>query len=107
MVEEDEVTGRYEGEELKAARARRSTDRRAARLEEKHDELASVVSDVRVEVGQLKVESDAHGKKLDKIDQKLDLIVAGRVEFGRRVWLALIGGGGVVIWALQHFWGGR
>lgn len=107
LVEEDEFTGRYEGEELQTRRAGRSMNERIGRLETKHDSLTSIVGDVRVDVGQLKIESDAHGKTLEKIDQKLDLIVAGRVEFGRRIWLALIGGGGLAIWALQHFFGGR
>ena len=35
----DELTGRYEGEELSERRARRPPDERFGRLEEKHDEL--------------------------------------------------------------------
>ena len=35
----EEITGRYEGEELEERRAARSPDERSARLETKHDEL--------------------------------------------------------------------
>lgn len=49
----DEITGQYEGEELAAARARRPTAERVARLEVKHDALAGVVSDTREEVAKM------------------------------------------------------
>ena len=104
---EEDVTGRYEGDELRSMRSRRSSEERISRLEGKHDGLAATVGETRIDVAQLKVESDEHGKKLDKIDQKLDLIVAGRVEFGRRIWLTLIGSGGIALWLLQHYLGGR
>ena len=41
--EKDEVTGRYEGEELDARRALRPHDERIGRLEKKHDELKADV----------------------------------------------------------------
>jgi predicted transcriptional regulator len=56
----EEVTGQYQGEELAQMRARRPTDQRIARVEEKFDALESTVSDMRVEVG--------------KIDGKLDVL---------------------------------
>ncbi len=45
-----EVTGQYEGEELAQIRARRPTDKRIARLEEKHDELKSDVKETKTDV---------------------------------------------------------
>lgn len=39
VADEDEITGRYEGEELEERRAMRPPDERFSRLENKHDEL--------------------------------------------------------------------
>lgn len=49
----DDLTGRYEGEELRTRRAQRDTGKRVERLEEKHDELAEVVGDMRAELGKV------------------------------------------------------
>ncbi len=57
-VEMDEVTGKYEGDELKSMRARRPTDERITRLEEKHDKLESKV--------------DKLDGKVDQVDDKVD-----------------------------------
>ena len=46
----EEITGRYEGEELDERRAARAADERFGRLENKHDELKKDVGDVRSEV---------------------------------------------------------
>lgn len=56
----EEVTGNYEGEALRAIRARRPTDQRIGRVEEKQDKfeekqdkLEMVVSDLREDVGKM------------------------------------------------------
>jgi outer membrane murein-binding lipoprotein Lpp len=43
----EEVTGAYEGDELREIRSRRPTDKRIERLEDKHDELRSDVREIR------------------------------------------------------------
>lgn len=48
--ERDEVTGRYEGEELEQHRAERPIDARIGHLEKKHDELKAEIKDVRDDV---------------------------------------------------------
>jgi uncharacterized coiled-coil protein SlyX len=53
---EEEATGRYEGEDLKRIRAKRKTDERVARLEDKHDALAETVTEIRVDVGEMRAE---------------------------------------------------
>ncbi len=50
---EEEATDKYEGEELARVRARRPTPERIGRLETKHDELAKVVTETRVLVGEM------------------------------------------------------
>ena len=63
----DEVTGNYEGEELARARARRPTPERLARLEEKHDDLAETVNELRVGVAKI-------DGKLDTLPELLSLL---------------------------------
>lgn len=46
----EEITGRFEGEELELARARRPTEERIARLEQKHDSLDEKVDRIDVAV---------------------------------------------------------
>lgn len=48
-----DITGVFVGEELRAQRARRPTDIRIERLEDKHDDLVGVVSDIRESVGEV------------------------------------------------------
>jgi hypothetical protein len=58
----DDVTGRYEGEELARMRAKRETPERISRLEKKQDDraemkaLAAVVTDARLEVAGMRGE---------------------------------------------------
>jgi len=56
----DDVTGKYEGEELAIARSRRPTDTRIARLEDKHDALVAVVGEM--------------GQALGRVEGKLDVL---------------------------------
>src|SRR5690606_34929288 len=80
----DEVTGRYEGEELARMRARRPTDRRIAHIEKRLDEAvldgkttAKEVTEIRVSVG--KVESAVSGLG-EKLDTALDFIKLSQGE---------------------------
>ncbi len=50
-VVERDITGRYEGEELHRHRAKRPTQDRIQRLEDKHDAVAKDVHEMRGEVG--------------------------------------------------------
>lgn len=51
-IVDDDVTGRYHGEELDRRRAARPTEARLSRLEQKQDLLAADVSDLRQGVGE-------------------------------------------------------
>ncbi len=66
---EDEVTGAHAGDDLKRLRARRPTDQRLERLEDKHDELRDIVT--RIEV--------SHGEMNGKLDTIVDLAGAEAV----------------------------
>lgn len=50
----DDLTGRYQGEELREQRSKRPTDKRVERLEEKHDSLDKVVDEIRGDVREIK-----------------------------------------------------
>lgn len=67
---DEEITGVHEGAELARLRARRRTDERIARLEEKHDTLSAAVSDVRVTVGEMS----------GKLDTVLSHVIAAHQE---------------------------
>lgn len=57
---EDEVTGQYQGDELKAMRSKRPTNQRLSRLEQKHDDLSRDVSEIKGGVGAiLKLSAEA------------------------------------------------
>lgn len=49
-LDEDDKTGRYEGEELAMERAKRPTEQRVGRLEKKHDALAGDVREIKGKV---------------------------------------------------------
>lgn len=51
---ENDVTGKCDGEQLKAARARRPTPQRLERLEEDRDELVRSVANIREDVAEMK-----------------------------------------------------
>lgn len=50
---DEDVTGRYTGEELAEMRGRRTTEQRIARIEEKHDRLSDAVSELAVTSGKM------------------------------------------------------
>lgn len=54
----DDITGKYEGEELKAQRAKRGTDDRIARLEAKHDGLDAKVDRIEISVATINGKMD-------------------------------------------------
>ena len=76
-IVDDEITGRHEGAELRSLRARRPTDQRIERLEEKHDDLLVVVT--RIEV--------SHGEMTGKLDTLVSLAGAAAVEREKRAEL--------------------
>ena len=53
-IDDDDVTGRYEGEELDEMRERRPPLDRIGHLEKKHDALSVQVTETRVTLGELK-----------------------------------------------------
>lgn len=97
VVAEDEVTGRYEGDELKAARARRPTPLRLERLEEDRDEFARSMADLRVDVAEIKgtlkvlpalVESVK--ESADRLAAREDQTLRNRLEIDKAEELARI-----------------
>lgn len=85
----EECTGRYEGEDLQRVRARRPTPERIARLELKHDRLAEVVTDVRVDVKTLLVlaeESKAERERRVAMEEQAQTLALAK----RKTWPAII-----------------
>jgi hypothetical protein len=76
-VVDEEITGRHEGAMLHSLRARRPTDQRLERLEDKHDGLVVIVT--RIEV--------SHGEMTGKLDTLVDLAGAAAVEREKRAEL--------------------
>jgi len=70
-IEFEEITGQHHGAELRAMRASRPPEVRLERMEDKHDELVSIVSDTREtfarEVGAIRTQ-------VGKIEGKLDVL---------------------------------
>lgn len=50
---DENITDRYEGEELRERRSLREPEKRIERLEDKHDKLVTVVTEMRVEVAEM------------------------------------------------------
>lgn len=102
----EEITGVYEGDELKAIRARRSTDERIGRLEDKHDKLVESVTDVRVCVGEMNgkmdtvldfiktTQSENHRTERMRIGSRAKIIVAivGAVGTGLGILITTLAG---------------
>ena len=97
LVEDDEVTGKCDGERLKAARARRPTPQRLERLEEDRDELVRSMSDLRVDVAEIKgtlkvlpalVESVK--ESADRLTAREDQTLRNRLEIDKAEELARI-----------------
>lgn len=122
----DEVTGNYEGDELRAIRSRRSTDERIGRLEDKHDELRAVVGETREDVSAMRGEMKALPRLVDLIEkmasgahvaltaqvkvdaaEKLDAIDE-RKQWRKR-WTSIVGGlfSAGVLGALAHYLAGK
>lgn len=53
QVDDEDYTGRYEGEELREARAKRPTDKRLAKLETDRDDIRKDVNSIKVDVGKI------------------------------------------------------
>lgn len=66
----DDITGKFEGEELRQMRrSKRDTDERIERLEVKHDSLVKVVTETRLEVANM-------SGKLDVLPELVDAVRA-------------------------------
>lgn len=63
----EDITSQYEGDELRAKRAKRPTKERIGRLETKHDELAQVVTEMRVEVASMSGKLDVLPRLVDAV----------------------------------------
>jgi hypothetical protein len=81
---EEECTGKYDGDELKEARALRPTDKRLEKLEDKHDKLDEKVDaihgDVREMRGELKsaisLLSEGHKTQRVRISTNAKILIA-------------------------------
>lgn len=72
---DDECTGRYEGEELRAARAARAAQDPAARialLEAGHKELGADVNEIKVSVADIRGDQKAQNASLSGIEKTLE-----------------------------------
>lgn len=117
---DDGATGRYEGEELEMARARRPTDVRLSRLERKGDELAGAVNKLSREVGEVVGQLRELPKHIETISNFAERTAAREdatfrdeldaKRIGRRIVAKVVGGvfgGGVLGAILHHFIGAR
>jgi hypothetical protein len=76
--QDEEISGVFEGEELRDRRSKRPTAIRLERLETKHDSLVATVT--RVEVAQAK----SHGELTGKLDTLVELAGASAAEREKR-----------------------
>src|SRR5262249_37993257 len=70
----DEITGKYEGEELEERRARRPTPERILRLERKHDELAADVKEVRQDVKTVERHLCEVAERVAHVDGQMEIL---------------------------------
>lgn len=132
---DDEATGKYEGEALLAARARRSTDDRLARLEQRADGHDRQYSEVMADLSRIGDELADVAKGLaavaavvqdrgrrpsgsqGRVEDAVEATLAKRLlaeqtasrDFRRRIALLVIGAmasGGGGLWLLQRLLGG-
>lgn len=68
----DEVTGVLEGEALRAARGKRDTADRLAKLEDKHDALVRDVTETRVIVGEMSGKLEVLPQLVSMVRQQAD-----------------------------------
>ena len=68
----EEVTGNYEGDELKKMRARRPTDERLTRLEDKHDVLDAKVDGIAVDVAGMKGQFTVIPRLVDTMEKAIE-----------------------------------
>jgi hypothetical protein len=78
FVSED-ITSQYQGEDLRRARARRPTPERIAHLEDKHDQLSSIVGEMRVDLAEIRGDIKVQNASLATISKTLDRM-AGRED---------------------------
>lgn len=69
---EDEVTGKYEGDELDARRAKRPTDERLKRLEDKHDALDAKVDVIAGDVQKINGELTHVPRLINLLERSLE-----------------------------------
>lgn len=72
----DEITGVVEGEDLRRERAKRPSDERIERLEEKHDRLERAVTETRVIVGELNGKLEVLPQLVSMVRQTVERAVA-------------------------------
>jgi hypothetical protein len=75
FVSED-ITSQYSGEDLRRARSRRPTPERIAHLEDKHDQLSSVVCEMRVDLAEIRGDTKVQNASLATISKTLDRMAA-------------------------------
>lgn len=86
----DEITGQYEGEALAELRRRRPDSVRIGRLEDKHDALHEVVTQTRVEVGEMRGEIRGEFQALRDAREREQLAYRQTTEIGTAEQLAKI-----------------
>lgn len=90
---DEDLTGKYEGEELRRMRRKRDTDKRIEKLEDKHDELAQKLGETREDVREIKTETKGQTKLLERLlDDKEHVIKTKRERITKVIGLLTSGG---------------
>jgi hypothetical protein len=93
----DEVTGQYEGEDLARMRAKRPTDKRLEKLEEKHDSLDGKVDDIGNRMARMEGKLDTALSVLVPERQQVHQTERHKVDARTKVIIAIVGGVGTLI----------
>ena len=97
---EEEATGKCEGEVLAAIRAKRPTDKRIAKLEEKHDAVDSKVDAIGERVARMEGTVNAIASVIVPERREVHTTARARLDARTKIIIAIIGVIGVAVGAL-------
>lgn len=92
-----EITGRYDGDELLQMRSKRPTDERIAKLEAKHDTLVETVTEVRLDVREMRAEVRTLVKHVELALSEQHKTERVRISSRAKLMIAIVGAVGTAI----------
>ena len=96
----EDITGQYEGDALRTERSKRPTDKRIARLEEKHDLLVKTVGETREDVAGMRGELRAFLVVVESERKAAHQTERVRITSRARIIVGIVGAIGVAIGAV-------